>query len=125
MDKPPIILVVDDNEDTLDLLDEALSEADYKVIRARSGPTAMSMLMSSRIDLVFLDIAMPDMNGFAVLEMMRFNPKLMNTSVIIYTANSDQWNMDRAMELGVKAVLPKPTSPSILVQEVQKCLVAC
>ncbi len=104
------VLAVDDNEDNLDLIEEALSGAEFTVIRARSGPDAISLLMSRQVDVVLLDIMMPDMNGFAVLEMIRFIPRLMNTAVIIQTAHGDEWNLRRAEDLGAKAVLSKPLS---------------
>ena len=119
------VLAVDDNEDNLDLIEDALSEEEYTVIRACSGPDAMSLLMSRQIDLVLLDIMMPDMNGFAVLEMVRFIPRLMSTTVIILTAHGDEWNVGRAKELGVKTVLSKPISPSELLEEVRGCLIPC
>lgn len=113
-----IVLAVDDNEDSLDLIEDALCGDEFKVLRARSGPDAMSLLMSQQIDLVLLDIEMPDMNGFAVLEMIRFIPRLMNTAIIIQTAHGDHHNVERAKELGVKAVLTKPLSPKELLAEV-------
>ena len=119
------VLAVDDNDDNLDLIEDALSEAEFTVIRARSGPDAMSLLMSRQVDLVLLDIMMPDMNGFAVLEMIRFIPRLMNTAVMIMTAHGDKWNVERAKDLGAKAVLPKPISPSELLEEARGCLSPC
>jgi len=119
-----VVLAVDDNEDTLDLIDESLAEQGFKVIQARSGPDAMSLLMSHPVDLVLLDIEMPDMNGFAVLEMIRFIPRLMKTAVIVHTAHAEDHNTERAKELGVLAVLPKPMSPDRLLQEIRAMLSA-
>ncbi len=121
----PTVLIVDDNEDNLDLIADTLGEDEFEVIRARSGPDAMSLLMSRQIDLVLLDLKMPDMNGFAVLEMVRFIPRLMNMAVIVQTAHADPHNVKRAKELGAKAVLTKPISLDKLLEEVRQCLVAC
>ena len=121
----PAVLIVDDNEDNLDLIADSLGEDEFEVIRARSGTDAMSLLMSRQFDLVLLDIKMPDMNGFAVLEMVRFIPRLMNTAVIVQTAHGGRYNIERAKELGVKVVLTKPISPAKLLEEVRTCLVAC
>ena len=121
----PTVLVVDDNEDILDFIDEVLADHEFRVIRARSGPEAMSRLLSDRIDVLLLDLAMPDMNGFAVLEMVRFIPRLMNTTVIIQTAHGGAHNLARAKELGARAVLRKPISREELLQEVQNCLATC
>ncbi len=122
------VLAVDDNEDILDLVNEALSDHGLRVIRARSGADAMALLMSHQIDLVLLDLKMPDMNGFsvqeAILEMVWFIPRLANTSVIVHTAHAEDDNVARARELGAVAVLPKPISPDALLQEVRKHLAA-
>ena len=107
------------------LNDEVLTEAGFVVLRAHSGPDAMSQLMSRRVGLVLLDIMMPDMNGFAVLEMIRLVPRLINTEVILQTAHADEANLERAKELGVRAVLEKPFSPSDLLAEVRGVLVSC
>ncbi len=119
------VLTVDDNEDNLDLIEDALRDEEFTVLRARSGPDAMSVLMSRQVDLVLLDIMMPDMSGFAVLEMIRFIPRLMNTTVIILTAHGDEWNVERAKDLGAKTVLSKPISPSQLIEEARECLSSC
>jgi len=119
------VLAVDDNEDNLDLIEDVLSVEGITVVRACSGPDAMSLLMSRQIDLVVLDIMMPDMNGFAVLEMIRFIPRLMSVVVVIQTAHVDKWNMDRALGLGAKAVLSKPVSPTELLECVRECMSSC
>ena len=122
------VLAVDDNEDTLDLVNEALSDHGLRVIRARSGADAMALLLSHQIDLVLLDLKMPDMNGFsvqeAILEMVWFIPRLANTSVIVHTAHAEDDNVARARELGAVLVLPKPMSPDKLLQEIRAVLSA-
>ncbi len=117
-----LVLAVDDNHDNLDLIEDALPSDEFRVIRAASGPDAMSLLMSHRVDLVLLDIMMPDMNGFAILEMIRFIPRLANTAIIIQTAYCDNDTIDRAKELGALSVMSKPLSASQLVAEVRESL---
>ena len=118
----PKILVVDDNEDNLDLIADILPQDEFTLVRSLSGPDAMSLLMSGQFDLVLLDIMMPDMSGFAVLEMVRFIPRLMNTPVVVQTAHADSHNVERAHELGAKAVLTKPITPTKLIEEVRRLL---
>ena len=100
------VLVVDDNEDNLDLIEDALDGGEFEVVRARSGIDAMSLLMSRHFDLVLLDIKMPDMNRFAVLEKVRFIPRLMGTTVIVRTAHADRHSIERAKERGVRLCWP-------------------
>jgi CheY-like chemotaxis protein len=116
------VLVVDDNEDALELMSDLLRECEVDVLRARSGPDAMSVLMSQPVDLVLLDIMMPDMNGFAVLEMIRFVPRLTGTTVLVCTARTDQHDVARARELGAVDVLPKPISAPDLRDQVRQRL---
>jgi CheY-like chemotaxis protein len=119
------VLAVDDDADTIDLIDETLAGHGFKVLQARSGTDAMSILLSHSVDLVLLDVMMPDMNGFAVLEMVRFIPRLMDTPVLVHTAHGDQYNLERIKGLGVTGVLHKPVSPSVLLEQVRACLAHC
>ena len=75
------ILIVDDNQDSLDLMREMLQPHDYEVLCATSGPEAVQLLQQSIPDLVILDIMMPDTNGFAALDCMGATPALKNIPV--------------------------------------------
>lgn len=119
----PTILVVDDNEDNIELVADILPQDEFTLLRSCSGPDAISLLLSRPVDLVLLDIMMPDMNGFAVLEIIRFIPRLMNIAAIVQTAHADRHNVERAKELGARAVLSKPVDPARLIQSVRDCLV--
>jgi CheY-like chemotaxis protein len=115
----PTILAVDDHEQNLDLIEEALAGQDFKIYRARSGPDAIGLMMSTRIDVVLLDLDMPEMNGIAVLEVIRYIPRLMRSQVIVQASHEDAHNVRRARELGACAVLDKPLSPDAVRCEVQ------
>ncbi len=112
------ILAVDDHEDNLDLIEEALAGEGYKVYRARSGPDAIGLMMSTRIDMVLLDLDMPEMNGIAVLEVIRYIPRLMRSQVIVQVSPEGAHNVRRARELGASAILHKPLSPQAVRDEV-------
>ncbi|MFA5863106.1 MAG: response regulator [Phycisphaerae bacterium] len=116
------ILVVDDNQDNLDLIHHALPEEEFKVFTVRSGCEAMTLLLSQPMDMVLLDLMMPDMNGFATLQMIRFIPRLMEIPVVIQTAYGNEINRRRLGYMGVKMVLVKPLSPSVLVEQIKGIL---
>ena len=116
------LLAIDDNVDNLDLIEESLDSDEYKVYRAYNGATAYALMMSHPVDVVFLDLMMPDMNGFALLEMLRATPRLMDMPVIVQTAHSDNNNKRRAKELGVFSIIEKPLTPNIIMHEVRKVL---
>lgn len=114
----PTILAVDDHEEDLDLIEDALGGEGYKLYRARCGPDAIGLMMSTRIDLVLLDLDMPEMNGIAVLEVIRYIPRLMRSQVIVQVSPENAHEVRRARELGASAVLHKPLSPAAVRDEV-------
>lgn len=116
------ILVVDDNQDSLDLMREMLTPHDYEVMCPTSGPAAVRLLQQSAPDLVILDIMMPDMNGFAVLDVMRATPALKNTPVIFQTAYPSRENGRRTVDVGESYMLCKPLDTGLFVRAVQRCL---
>lgn len=118
----PTILVVDDHDENLNLVEEALAGQEYKIYRARNGPDAIGLMMSTRIDVVLLDLDMPEMNGIAVLEVIRYIPRLMRSQVIVQASHGDTHNIRRARELGACAVLEKPFSHDAVLGEVQTVL---
>jgi CheY-like chemotaxis protein len=116
------VLVVDDNEDNIDLLEDSLGSCGFRVHVARSGVDAMSLLMSHRVDVVLLDLMMPDMNGFATLEMIRFVPRLMDMPVVVHTAYPSEMHVRRARDLGAEAVLTKPLPTAELAKALRKAI---
>lgn len=81
------ILVVDDDPDTLELHARIIQSysADHRVLRARSGREALTLLQQQPVDLVLLDLMMPEMNGFTLLQMMREDQRLREIPVIVIT----------------------------------------
>ena len=116
------ILVVDDNQDSLDLMQEMLVPHGYEVVCARSGPAAVRLLQATAPDLVILDIMMPDMNGFAVLDVIRSAPGLEDVPVIFQTAFPSQEHGRRTVEAGESYMLCKPLDAGLVVKVVQQCL---
>jgi two-component system chemotaxis response regulator CheY len=118
----PRVLAVDDHDENLDLVEAALAGRGYKLFRARSGADALGLMMSTRIDLVLLDLEMPEMTGIAVLEVMRYIPRLMHTQVIVLALPADARGVKRARQLGARAALEKPLSPETLLGELHAVL---
>jgi CheY-like chemotaxis protein len=83
-----LILVVDDDPLTLDLLETTLHSAGYKTERALSGKTALATLAHTRVNGILLDLVMPEMDGFEVLKHMKDDSALKDIPVIILTAKS-------------------------------------
>ena len=111
----PVFLVVDDNEDNRYTLARRLSREGYANIRfAANGRDALQMLAAQRFDLVLLDIMMPDMNGYEVLERIKATPALRDIPIIMISALDELDSVIRCVELGAEDYLNKPFNPTLL-----------
>ena len=111
----PALLVVDDNDDNRYTLTRRLTREGYtNLTTATNGREALDLLRSKRFDLILLDIMMPDMNGYEVLERMKADAELRNIPVIMISALSEIDSVIRCIELGAEDYLPKPFNPTLL-----------
>lgn len=108
------ILVVDDNDLNRDLLTRRLVKEKYEVIVAEDGHRALEELQSNNVDLVLLDIMMPEMDGYEVLEQMKADEGMMHIPVIMITAVDELESTVKCIELGAEDYLPKPFNPVLL-----------
>lgn len=108
------ILVVDDNDMNRDMLMRRLNKENYKVILAADGRRALEELQSKNIDLVLLDIMMPIMDGYEVLERIKADKDMMLIPIIMITAVDDMESTIKCIELGAEDYLPKPFNPVLL-----------
>jgi CheY-like chemotaxis protein len=112
-DDKTILIVEDDPE--LRLFISALLELEgYKVIFSGTGSKALNLLEKSRVDLVLLDLKLPDISGWSILERIRKEPKMAATPVIIFTASTGMSQHEHAAALGVAEYLTKPLSAAEL-----------
>lgn len=120
--KHPTILLVDDQPTTLRLLSEIL-KTDYTVLAATNGTEALLALNNSiTIDLILLDIIMPDQNGFEVLQKIRDYPGYKKTPVIFLTALGEEHNEAKGFAAGAADYIIKPISPLRLLARVKNQL---
>ncbi len=101
-----LILVVDDEPGVRDLISDALNLVGLSSITAAHGMEALSKLRDNQIDLMILDINMPTMDGYEVLE--RMNDQGSRTPVIVLTARLDREDTKRAFQLGADDFVRKP-----------------
>jgi len=111
---PAQVLVVDDVEMNRDLLARRVRRLGHEVVMAEDGMQALDMLRGQQVDVVLLDIMMPRMNGFEVLEAMAADPLLRDVPVIMISAVDEKESIARCIELGADDYLPKPFDPVIL-----------
>lgn len=113
------ILVVDDNADNLTVLGALLQPA-YRVRVANSGQRALKVAASDPVpDLIMLDIMMPGMDGYEVLEALRRNDRTREIPVIFVTAMNEDLDEQRGLELGAADYITKPLRPPIVLARVQ------
>jgi serine phosphatase RsbU (regulator of sigma subunit) len=112
--EPARILVVDDNEANRDLLVRRLQRQGHQMATAENGRIALDMLTQASFDLVLLDIMMPEMNGFEVLEHLKADDALRHLPVILISALDDADSVTKGIALGADDHLPKPFDRQIL-----------
>jgi len=110
----PKILIVDDEPFNVDYLEQELEELNYETIAAVNGQEALEKIQAEQPDLVLLDIMMPIMDGFAVLERVKANPRLRDIPIIIISAMNDLESVVKGIKQGAEDYLPKPFEPTLL-----------
>lgn len=116
------ILVVDDNENNRLVLRRGLIQEGHGVVEAENGRVAMDLIQENEFDLILLDIMMPELNGFQVLEMLNLNETWKNIPVIIISAATDIESVVKCIELGADDYLTKPFNRIVLQARVQASL---
>jgi two-component system sensor histidine kinase/response regulator len=108
-EKEPLILVVDDTEDNLDLLEFALKRKPVRMLRAISGQECLALAAEKQPDIILLDIQMPEMDGFETLKRLRANPTTSKIPVVFLTAQrKDADSIAAGLALGAEQYLTKP-----------------
>jgi signal transduction histidine kinase len=108
-------LLVDDLEENLLALAALLQRPDLEILTARSGPEALELLLIHDVALAFLDVQMPEMDGFELAELMRGSERTRQVPIIFVTAGArDQHRLFKGYESGAVDFLFKPIEPHIL-----------
>ncbi len=116
------VLVVDDDASNRDILARRLGRLGCRVLLAEDGAQALEQLRTWDFDLVLLDIMMPGMSGFDVLERRREEPRLMDIPFIVVSALDEIDSVVHGIELGAEDYLPKPFDPVLLRARIGACL---
>ena len=108
------ILVVDDEKINIRLIENICKDEPlYRIIAAESGRQAIDVVKEKQIDLILLDIEMPDMDGFQTLEELR---KVTDAPVVFVTAYKDYKFIERARDMGVEDYITKPFLPIVFLE---------
>lgn len=104
------ILYVEDNPDNMRLVQRALESRGYRLLQAKTGLDGVHIAESEQVDLVLLDINLPDIDGYEVARRLRASEKreLNSTPIIAVTANALKGDAERALEAGCDVYMSKP-----------------
>src|SRR5213083_1546541 len=108
------LLVVDDNSMNRIMLSRYITKLGYQATLAENGRQALDKLGNEPFDLVLLDVQMPEMDGYQVLEHLKADPGLHDIPVIMISALEEIESVVRCIELGAQDYLPKPFNPVLL-----------
>jgi adenylate cyclase len=122
MNTPAKILVVDDTEMNRDMMCALLEADGHKSSVAVNGRIGLEMIKAEPFDLVLLDVMMPEINGYQVLEQLKADANLRAIPVIVLSALDEIGSVVRCIELGAEDYLPKPFDPILLRARINACL---
>lgn len=104
------VLVVDDNQDTLDLLVIGIEMLGYEVFSAPDGESALAVVQAQRPDIAFMDVGLPDMDGYELARRIREDERMARMRLVALTGYSQTSDRERALRAGFDAHLVKPVN---------------
>jgi two-component system sensor histidine kinase ChiS len=123
LNKPKHILMIDDDEVCLTSLEMLLFGADFTLVSALGGKEGLKYLLTyPKVDLILLDVIMPEIDGLALLEIIKQDSYLRKIPVILQTGIVSEVEIEKAYALGVVSVLKKPYTRPMLLREIDKAL---
>ena len=116
------ILVVDDDKEIVRLMTSYLQASGYEVLAAYNGETALHTIRRERPDLVLLDLMLPERDGLEITRLLRSDPMLAQTPVIMVTARVSDTDKIVGLEMGADDYITKPYNPREVLARVRACL---
>ena len=116
------ILIVDDEPFNVDYLKQELEEDGYDILSAENGRAALEVVAAESPDVILLDILMPEMDGFEVLDRLKGDKATRDIPVIVISALVDMENVVHGIEHGAEDYLPKPFDPVLLQARISSSL---
>ena len=116
------VLIVDDEPNIVISLEFLMDQAGYAVAVARTGEEALAQIRDFLPDVVLLDVMLPGVNGFDILQRVRQNPAWQQVAIIMLTAKGRDVEVAKGLALGATAYITKPFSTRDLLAEVRRCL---
>jgi DNA-binding response OmpR family regulator len=119
------ILIVDDEPHIRLLLTQTLEELEdegVEIFTASNGAEGLEVIQTEKPDLVFLDVMMPQMNGFDVCKAVKTNLEISNIFIIMLTAKGQEFDRNKGIEVGADLYMTKPFDPDEILEKAQNIL---
>lgn len=116
------ILIVDDDPLILDLFEFSFDTTKFEIIRAPNGREGLEKALKEKVDLVLLDVMMPDLNGHDVCRQIKSNPATKDIKVIMVSAKVQKEEIAKGFEAGADDYITKPFEPLELAAKIAKLL---
>ncbi len=116
------LLIVDDEPNIVMSLEYLFKKEKFEVFIARDGAEAIEIVKNNTLDIILLDIMMPNVDGYQVLKYLKQNEDFKNIKVIILSAKNKSTDIELGLNLGADKYIAKPFSTKNLVKEVKQLL---
>jgi two-component system, cell cycle response regulator DivK len=114
------ILIVEDNKDSSEIIGLFITKIGHHPIKARNSNEAIILAEAEEPDLIFMDVALPDIDGIKTTAMLRQNPKTSHIPVVALTAWMSALWQEKAAKVGIATYLIKPISPQVLKETIEE-----
>ncbi|PWT93321.1 MAG: hypothetical protein C5B54_02100 [Acidobacteria bacterium] len=121
-DRVRVILVIDDDETVLNQVSNILKESGFQPVTASNGLDGLKQLGSSTVEMIILDVNMPELDGMQTCRLVRANEKHRNTPILMLTARGDITDMMEARKMGADDYLVKPLDSNTLLRKIERLI---
>ena len=113
------LLIVEDNQDSRELVIKILKNRDYHIIEAVDGEDGLEKAIAEQPDIILLDIALPKMGGYEVMKNLRLREEFKHTSIIALTAHAMKGEEEKALRAGFNGYISKPINVHELPRQIE------
>lgn len=116
------ILLVDDEDNIVTILEARLMANGYDVVTASDGQEGLAKARSEKPDLIILDIMLPKLDGYKVCRMLKFDDQYKHIPIILFSARTQDSDMETGKQQGADAYITKPFQPAALLNKIKELM---
>jgi CheY-like chemotaxis protein len=116
------VLVIEDTEDNMELISFILEQNGYQIIKAETGMEGVAMTLDERPDFIILDIQLPDIDGYEVLQRIRSSESNGSIPIIAMTSFAMTGDKERLLAAGCNGYIEKPIDPRLVISQIKNVL---